>query len=187
MKVISGTLKGRIIKGYNINGTRPTMDRVKESIFGTIQNHIKDSTILDLFAGSGNYGIETLSNYAKLAYFNDYNKEAIKVIKTNLQEFKLEDKSIVLNLDYKKCLNYLKDKKIKFDLVFLDPPYDLHVLDSILDYLSNNNLLNKNALVIVEYRKEELKDNYNSLKLIKNKKYGEKLVNIYRSDKDEDE
>ena len=81
MRVISGTLKGRNIIGYNINGTRPTMDRVKESIFGTIQNYIKDSIVLDLFAGSGNLGIEAISNGAKHCYFVDNNIEAIKVIK----------------------------------------------------------------------------------------------------------
>ncbi len=182
MKVISGILKGRTIKGYTINGTRPTMDRVKESIFGTIQNYVKGSIVLDLFAGSGNYGIEALSNYAKFVYFNDKNKEAIKVIKSNLNNFNLEDKANILNLDYQKCLNYLKDKSIKVDLVFLDPPYDLHVLNSILEYLSLNNILNKNALVIVEYRDDNLQDKYNNLKLIKNKKYGEKKVNIYKGE-----
>ena len=69
MKVISGTLKGRIIKGYNIEGTRPTMDRVKESLFASINSFIKDSTVLDLFAGTGNLGIEAISNGAKKCYY----------------------------------------------------------------------------------------------------------------------
>ena len=73
MKVISGILKGRNIKGYDIEGTRPTMDRVKESIFSTIQNEIKDSIVLDLFCGSGNLGIEAISNGCKLCYFIDNN------------------------------------------------------------------------------------------------------------------
>ena len=71
MKIISGEFKGRNIEGYQIIGTRPTMDRVKESIFAMIQDNIKNSLVLDLFAGSGNYGIESLSNYAQFAYFND--------------------------------------------------------------------------------------------------------------------
>ena len=182
MKVISGFLKGRNIKGYNINGTRPTMDRVKESVFACIQSSIKESLVLDLFAGTGNYGIEAISNYAKLVYFNDINFECIKIIRANLEEFKISNQSIILNLDYKKCLEYLKNNNLKFDLIFLDPPYDMHILDNILDYLSKNNLVNKNGLVIVEYKKEDLKDNYNNLKLIKTKKYGEKLVNIYKGE-----
>ena len=105
MKVISGFLKGRVIKGYNIEGTRPTMDRIKESIFSIIQNKVKDSIVLDLFAGSGSYGIETISNYAKYVYFNDKNKECVKVIKRNLEEFNVSSKGEVFNLDYQKFLN----------------------------------------------------------------------------------
>ena len=181
MKVISGTLKGRTIKGFTIKGTRPTMDRVKESIFATIQNHIKDSLVLDLFAGSGNYGIEAISNYAKFVYFNDINKEACSVIKNNLQEFKIEDKGLILNLDYLKCLERLKKDNLKFDLIFLDPPYKLHILNNILKFINDNDLLNINGLVIVEFQDEEL-DNYNNLNLIKDKKYGDKKVYIYRKD-----
>ena len=75
MKVISGTLKGRKILGYDIEGTRPTMDRVKESLFATIQEYLKDSIVLDLFAGSGNLGIEAISNGSSHCYFIDNNIE----------------------------------------------------------------------------------------------------------------
>ena len=81
MKVISGILKGRNIKGYNIEGTRPTMDRVKESLFASIQDYIKDSIVLDLYSGTGNLAIEALSNYAKEAYLVDISKLAISKIK----------------------------------------------------------------------------------------------------------
>ena len=84
MKVISGFLRGREIKGYTIDGTRPTMDRVKESMFAIVQDYIKDSVCLDLFAGTGNLGIEAISNGAKKVYFNDRNKVAVKMIKDNL-------------------------------------------------------------------------------------------------------
>ena len=84
MKIISGSLKGRTIEGYNIEGTRPTMDRVKESLFGMIQDYIKESTVLDLFAGSGNLGIEAISNGANICYFIDNNKEVIQVLNKNI-------------------------------------------------------------------------------------------------------
>ena len=180
MKVISGKLKGRNIFGYNILGTRPTMDRVKESIFSMIQSKVRDSIVLDLFAGSGNYGIEALSEYAKLVYFNDKNKECIKVIKKNLDKFEVINQSILLNLDYLKCLNYLKEKNIKFDLVFLDPPYKLNCLNEILEYLTKNQLLNVNSYVIVELVNDDLKDNYNGLIKFKSRTYGEKIVYIYK-------
>ena len=85
MKVISGLLKGRNIEGFNIEGTRPTMDRVKESIFSTIQFEIRDAIVLDLFAGSGNLGIEAISNGATRCYFVDNNKVAINTINKNIR------------------------------------------------------------------------------------------------------
>ena len=180
MKVISGTLRGRNIVGFNIEGTRPTMDRVKESIFSMIQDKVRDSIVLDLFSGSGNYGIEAISNGSKLVYFNDKNRECIKVIKKNLDNFNILDKSKILNLDYLKCLNYLKDNNIKFDLVFLDPPYKLNCLNEILLFLSKNKLLNLNSYVIVELTNNNLQDRYNKLVKIKEKHYGEKIVFIYK-------
>ena len=88
MKVISGTLKGRNIEGYNIDGTRPTMDRVKESLFAMLGQTIIDSVCLDLFAGSGNLGLEAISNGASEVYFVDHNKIAIETIKKNMNKRK---------------------------------------------------------------------------------------------------
>ena len=180
MKVISGILKGRNIIGYNIEGTRPTMDRVKESIFSMIQDRVKESIVLDLFSGSGNYGIEAISNGANLVYFNDKNKECVKIIKRNLENFNVINKSIILNLDYIKCLDYFDKKNIKFDLVFLDPPYKLDCINNILKYLIKNKLLNVNGYVIVELTNNNLEDKYENLIKIKEKHYGEKIVFIYK-------
>ena len=187
MKVISGKLKGRVIDGYNIEGTRPTMDRVKESIFSMIQDKVFGSIVLDLFSGSGTYGIEAISNYATKVYFNDYNKECIKVIKKNLDKFNVLNQSIVYNLDYKKCLNVLKNDKVKLDLVFLDPPYKLHVINDILEYLTNNNLLNQDAVVVCEFESESVKDNYKNIYKIKDRRYGTKKVYIYKLKGDNNE
>ena len=184
MRVISGFLKGRIIDGYNILGTRPTMDRVKESIFAIIQGHIEDSIVLDLFSGSGNYGIEAISLGAKKVCFNDNNNEAVKVIKKNIEKFNILDKSIVYKLDYLKCLEILRNSKLKLDLVFLDPPYKDNVIDNILKYLNENKLLNNDSYVIVELINDNLKDSYGTLKKYKNRKYGEKIVYIYKNMED---
>lgn len=179
MKVISGFLKGRNIEGFMIDGTRPTMDRVKESLFASIQNYIDNAVVLDLFSGSGNLGFEAISNGAKIVYFNDVNYEAIKIINRNIDKFNIKEKSVVLNMDYKRCLKYLKEKNIKYDIVFLDPPYNKKVLNDVIDFLINNDMLNKEAIVVCEINDNYLKEN-NSLETIKSKKYGDKFIRIFK-------
>lgn len=181
MKVISGLLKGRIIDGYNIDGTRPTMDRVKESLFGMIQDNIKDSIVLDLFAGSGQLGIEAISNGAKLCYFTDNNNEVIKVLNKNITNLKIQNNAKVILTDWKKFLNECANSKLKFDIIFVDPPYDYDVYEKILEKVSTLDLLNESGLIILEHHNLKFKDNYNNLKLYKEKKYGNKSVNIYKN------
>ena len=181
MRVISGTLKGRNIKGYDIEGTRPTMDRVKESVFGIVQNNLKDSICLDLFCGSGNLGIEAISNGSKLCYFVDNNIKAIKIVEENINNLKIKENCKILNIDYKKSLKYFKENNIKFDLIFVDPPYDYHVIEKIVKYVSEYNLLNEDGLLILEFENERLEESYNNLKLIKSKKYSWKYVYIYKN------
>ena len=180
MKVISGTLKGRNIIGYNIDGTRPTMDRVKESLFATIQTNIKDSIVLDLFAGSGQLGIEAISNGANTCYFIDNNKEVIKVLNQNISNLNIKKNSKVILSDWKKSLNEFANQGIKFDLIFVDPPYDYNVYEKILEKVSTLNLLNENGLIILEHSNLKFKEIYNNLTLYKDKKYGNKSVNIYK-------
>ena len=180
MKVISGSLKGRNIEGFDILGTRPTMDRVKESVFGMIQNHLYNSVVLDLFSGSGNYGIEAISNGAKIAYFNDHNKKCVKVIKDNLERFNVVNQSVITNLDFKKALDHYRDLSIKFDLVFLDPPYKEKYIANILNYLNDFDLLNDKGLVICEVADNDMNEEFGKLKMIKNRKYGDKFVFIFQ-------
>lgn len=177
MKIISGKLKGREIKGYNIDGTRPTMSRVKESMFAIIQNDIKDSVCLDLFAGSGNLGIEAISNGASKCYFVDNNRIAISTIKFNIENLKINDKCEVIFSDYLKALEKFKEQKIKFNIVFLDPPYADDVINDILNFLYKRKLLRRNAIVICEYQNGEIKNNYYEIQ--KEKNYGYRKVGMY--------
>ena len=110
MRVISGTARGSKLNTIESTSTRPTLDRVKESLFNILQNDIKDRVVLDLFAGSGALGIETLSRGAKYAWFCDNNPDAIKVIKQNIVKTHFEDKSEVVNKDYSRCLQILLKK-----------------------------------------------------------------------------
>lgn len=182
MKVISGTLKGRTIEGYNIEGTRPTMDRVKESLFGMIQNNIKNSTVLDLFAGSGNLGIEAISNGAKICYFIDNNHEVIKTLKKNITLLNIESKSKIILSDWKKSLNNFSNQNLSFDLIFIDPPYDYDVYEKILHKVSTLNLLNDYGLIILEHRNLKLPSTYLNLTIYKERNYGNKSITIYKKD-----
>ena len=175
MKIISGKYKGRNIEGYDIVGTRPTMDRVKESLFATIQNYIDDSIVLDLFSGSGNLGLEALSEGAKYAYLVDHNFKAIKTINKNLTTIGIKEAEAI-NMDYKKALSYFKDKNIKFDLIFLDPPYNTDYIEKSLELISEYNLLNDDGLIVCE--SDDLsRIVYNEMyKAVKDKKYGDKYV-----------
>ena len=175
MRVISGKYKGKNLIGFNIDGTRPTMDRVKESLFGIIQNYIKDSVVLDLFAGSGSLGIEALSNGARECYFFDNNIELINIIKKNTIGI---DNVHIMKSDYKSTLELLKNSNIKFDIIFLDPPYKLNLINDCLDKTYEYNLLSDNGIIVCEYEKENITTD--KFELIKEKKYGDKYIKIYR-------
>lgn len=175
MRVISGKYKGKNLIGFNIDGTRPTMDRVKESLFGMIQNKLRNSVVLDLFAGSGSLGIEALSNGSSEVYFIDNNIELINIIKKNTVG--MNDKIHIMKSDYKSALELLRNSNIKLDIIFLDPPYKLNLINDCLNIIVNYNLLNEKGIVICEYETEEIKND--NLKLIKDKKYGSKKIKIF--------
>ena len=179
MKVISGLYKGRNIEGFDLDGTRPTMERVKESLFAIIQNNLQDSIVLDLFSGSGNLGIEALSQGAKYAYLVDSNPKATKTIKRNLENINIKSAEVI-NMDYIKALNYLKEKNIKLDIIFLDQPYKTAFIEKSIELITNNNLLNKDGLIICESDSLDRIVYNENYKIIKDKKYGDKWVVILK-------
>lgn len=179
MRVISGYLKGRNILGYNIPGTRPTMDRVKESMFASIQDYIDNSTVLDLFCGTGSLGIEALSMGSNKCYFVDNGKEILKYLNKNIDNLNIKDKSIVINKDYKDALLYFKNNNIKFNIILVDAPYKMEAMNEVIELVNKYNLLEDNGILVLEYSTDILKDNYSNLRLLKSKKYGDKYVNIY--------
>lgn len=148
MRVISGTARGTTLHSIDDTKTRPTLDRVKESLFNIIQNKIEDTIVLDLFSGSGAIGIEFLSRGAKKAYLCDNSVQAVQMIKKNLTKTRLLDKAIIYNKDYNKCIEELKN--IKFDIIFLDPPYKEGIAVDAIEKISNNKLLQKDGIIIIE-------------------------------------
>ena len=173
MRVISGKARGAKLKTIESNLTRPTLDRVKESLFNILQNKLKDAIILDLFAGSGALGIEALSRGARKAYFCDKNSQAIEIIKQNLIKTKFLEQSKIINTDYKKCLEQLDEK---IDVVFIDAPYkdDLSI-DSVKRIIEKG-ILTTGGIMIVETDeisrdKKEIED-IKGIKIIDQRKYG---------------
>jgi len=171
LRIISGKYKGKNLKGFSIDGTRPTMDRVKESLFGIIQTKLNNSNCLDLFSGSGSLGLEALSNGANSCVFVDKNKEVIDILKSNLLNI---ENTIIIKKDYE---SYLKECNTKFDIIFLDPPYELNLISLSIKLILKNNLLNENGLIICEYEKEKIEFD---LEIIKEKKYGSTNIRIYK-------
>ena len=175
MKVIAGKYKGRSLDGFNLDGTRPTMDRVKESLFGMIQNYIDNSIVLDLFSGSGNLGIEALSEGSNKVYLVDSNYQAIKTINKNINNIGIGDIE-VLHMDYIKALKYFENKKIKFDIIFLDPPYKTNYIEMSIKEIEVGDLLNNNGIIVCESDSLDKIVYSNLWKSVKTKKYGDKYI-----------
>ncbi len=179
MKIISGIYKGRNLLGFDLDGTRPTMDRVKESLFAMIQNNIRDSVVLDLFAGSGNLGIEALSNGASTAYLVDKNNKACQIINKNIQNIDVSN-AFVINKDYKEALKYFSKEELKFDLIFLDPPYKTDFIEKSINLIETLNLLSDTGLIIAESDKLDRIIYSEKYCVLKEKKYGDKFVVILK-------
>lgn len=162
MRVISGTAKGTKLNSIESLSTRPTLDRVKEPLFSIIQNYIEEANVLDLFAGSGALGIETLSRGANKCTFCDKSYDSIKMLKQNLEKTRLEEKSIIINKDYKKCIENIKQEK--FGIIFIDPPYKMNIAVDSIKLILKYNLLAKDGIIILE-TDEEQRD-LNELELI---------------------
>lgn len=174
MRIISGKYRGKKIDIVGIDSTRETQDKIRGAIFNSIYPYTDNLKIgLDLFSGSGAMGLEGVSRFLDMCYFNDLNISAYKTTLKNIEACKIE-KYKVYNLDYKKCLEELKN--VKFDCIFLDPPYKLDVIDDIIEYVINNNMLNKNGLIVCEYE-NNIKDH--NLTIIKEKSYSYKTIRIY--------
>lgn len=170
LKIHSGIYKGQMIKRVHVNTTKETASMVREAVFNSLFKI--EGNVLDLFAGSGSYGITALSLGASEAYFVDSNFKAYKTIKENLNKLKITAK--VYNKDYQE---FLKHNEIKFDYVFLDPPYDFKNYEELLSSLLKH--LNKNAKVILEVDKKTNINNNEKYYIIKEKNYGSKKVIIY--------
>lgn len=180
MRVVSGLAKGVILKTPDGLTTRPTADRVKEAMFSIIQFDLPGASVLDLFGGTGQLGIEALSRGAKSAVFVDAQNSACSLIRENLKRTKLESQARVVNSDY---MAYLKGCYEKYDIILLDPPYKEVFLDNALKMISEIDILQTNGIIVAERPLEkELPWQYPGFSRSKDYKYGKTLLTVFRKD-----
>ncbi|MEG1715966.1 MAG: 16S rRNA (guanine(966)-N(2))-methyltransferase RsmD [Lachnospiraceae bacterium] len=172
MRVIAGSAKRLQLKTLDGMDTRPTTDRIKETLFNMIQPYLLDAVFLDLYSGSGSIGIEALSRGAKEATFVEQNPKAMAIIKENLEYTKLNEYAKLMSTDVVTALHKLNGEK-KFDYIFMDPPFNQELEKKALEYIADADLLEDHGIIIVEASKEtdfSYLENWN-LTIIKTKIY----------------
>lgn len=161
MRVISGEARSMPLKAPKGMSTRPTQDRIKETLFNIIQNEVPGSVFLDLFSGSGQIGIEALSRGAEHAYFSDTDRDSLNVIKDNLAFTKLSDRATVFRGDAAVSLNSIHEKH--FDIIYMDPPYSSGLELGVLRELTSMKQVTPGTVIIIENEKDVPLDHYTEL------------------------
>ena len=172
MRIITGKVKGLKLKAPSGFSTRPTSDRVKESVFNVLNGMVDFSeveSVLDVFAGTGSLGLETLSRGASSATFIDF--ATTEIIAENIRRAKFENAATILRGDFTKMLRKISRQQKTFDLIFIDPPYKENLAETALELIGEFELLNSDGLIIVEYGADEILDTKN-FKSIRKINYG---------------
>jgi 16S rRNA (guanine(966)-N(2))-methyltransferase RsmD len=179
MRIISGTSKGRRLVTPRSQSLRPTSDRVKESIFNILQDEIVGKVVLDLFAGTGNLGIEALSRGAKKTIFVEKGRQALRLIQRNLTQFGLEEQSEILPKDANRAIGILKQKGESFDLILMDPPYQKGLIQKTLMKLNSHQIYHKDSILVIEHnRREPLSTVMDGWNLIRQRRIGDTLISF---------
>ncbi len=183
MRIIAGSAKGRKLFSPGGARIRPTSDRVKEALFNILSGLLgsfADCTVLDIFAGTGNLGIEALSRGASRAVFIDSHRDSVALVKRNLELTGFLDKSRVICRDAPAALRTLEDAGESFRLVFIDPPYQGGLLDNVLEFLAASELLDDGSIVIAEHStRETLRSELGSLRQFDGRTYGDTVLGFY--------
>lgn len=177
--MIGGELRGKKLQSVRGMTTRPTTDRVRESIFNILSTRVCDAVVLDIFAGTGILGIEALSRGAQFALFVDQDNAPVAVIKKNLHACRLDDRGKVIRHDVQKGLPWLAAYPSPFGLVFMDPPYHQGLVETALGHLHHSGSLATGAQVVVEHdSREPIPDRLPPFIRTDQRKYGKTLVSF---------
>lgn len=181
MRVIAGEARGRALKAVPGTNTRPTTDKVKEAIFSMIGPYFDGGTALDLFAGTGGLGIEAWSRGMERVIFIDREKISIDVIRQNVETARMGGAAEIYRNEAERALKALAKRELKFNLVFLDPPYKLTTMDELMNDMASSGMLEEDAVVVVEHDASvsypERLEHFDQFKYAK---YGDTAVSIYR-------
>ncbi len=175
MRIISGIRKGLKLKSPDGMNTRPTTDRVKESVFNLLQFHLPCDAVLDLFAGSGALGIEAISRHCNHATFVDESRQAIALVQENLDAAHFQESATVICRD---ALSFLVECRTSFDLIFLDPPYNKGLLKPVLEKIAEMELLNEDGIIVIESEENGEDFTASSFSVRRVAKYGKTVITL---------
>lgn len=185
MRIIAGHLKGRrllCLKGMDV---RPTTDKVKEAIFSMVAPYLQDAVVVDLFAGTGNLGLEAISRGAKRCYFCDKSRTSLSLTKENVSHCQVLEQAVFLGYDFEVTLKKIPEK---VDLIFLDPPYDKGLASKAVEAIIKMETLNEEGLMVIEHsRNEEISGSLYGMRLVKERHYGTITISIFQRGEDENE
>lgn len=188
MRIITGIAKGTVLKTLNGDATRPTAERVKEAVFSMLQFDIQDRTVLDLFSGSGQMGLEALSRGAMHATLVDKSKDAIRIIEENTKKARLFDNTTICQSDYLEFIKRNVGKK--FDIVILDPPYANGFYIPALKALLASDMLKRSTIIVCESGTEEILGEETGLEstfeVLKQVKYASTYITLLKLAKEEE-
>lgn len=179
MRIISGASKGRKLVTPKSQSLRPTSDRVKESIFNILGGEVEGKFVLDLFAGTGNLGIEALSRGAKKAVFVEKGRQALRLIRRNVIQIGLEGRVEIIPRDASRAIGILKWRGEIFDLIMMDPPYEKGLIKRTLTKLNSHPIYHVNSILIIEHdRREPLPSIPEGWNLIRERRMGDTVISF---------
>jgi RNA methyltransferase, RsmD family len=181
MRIIAGKYRSRRIETRSSSETRPTLDKVREAVFSSLGGTFQGGTFLDLYAGSGANGLEGLSRGMDCAVFVDLAKDAVDVIRQNINSLGCQECTEVYHMKDTRALALLKEQGRKFSVIYLDPPYAKQHNAEILSFIDTNEMMAPNGVVVIESdKKDHFEENYTHLKFIFDKEYGISRITYYR-------
>lgn len=179
MRIISGKFKGQYLVSFKADHIRPTTDRVKETIFNMLQAEIPGAKILDLFSGTGNLGIESLSRDCAEVTFVEKNKKSIEILSKNISKLKIVDSYKVVQLDVFKFIKNYEGQG--FDVIFADPPFTESIADQVVQAINDSKLFHGDTVLAIESgRREKILDDYSKLTRYDFREFGDKFLSLYR-------